>query len=111
VNVSVRAPNRKRRAELEELIVVKYKVTMTLTETGFHQYYHQLLAIPDVELIAVQKEHSIRLYFLCFTLNALQPLRSLFESGQLKEFIEELFNSLLTDDSHSIGKLITVEFD
>jgi len=88
----VRVPNRKRRAEIEELIVVKYKVILT------EKNYHKLLAIPDVELIAVEKEHSIRLYFLCSTLEGLQKLRRLLESGQLKQSIEELFNSLLTDD-------------
>jgi len=88
----VGARTRKQRAELEELIVVKYKVTMTEKD------YQKLLAIPDVELIAVEKEHSIRLYFLCSTLEALQTLSRLLESGQLKESIEELFNSLLADD-------------
>jgi len=99
MNANVRAPNRKRRAEIEELIVEKYRVTLTKKD------FYKLLAIPDVELIAVQKEHSIRLYFLCSTLEALQTLRRLLESGQLKESIEELFNFLLTDDSHSICKL------
>jgi len=90
----VSAPNRQQAAELEERFVVTYKKTKILTATK----YCQFLAIPDVELIAVQKEHSIRLYFLCSTPEALQTLRRLIESRQLKEFIEELFNSLLTDD-------------
>jgi len=92
INVSIRAPNRKIRSKIENDIVEKYKVTLTKKD------YHKLLAIPGIELIAVEKEHSIRLYFLCSTLEALQTLRRLLESGQLKEFIEKLFNSLLTDD-------------
>jgi len=99
MNASVKAPNKKRRAKIETLIVENYRVTLTKKD------FNKLLAIPDVELIAVQKEHSIRLYFLCSTLEALQTLRRLLESGQLKESIEEWFNSLLTDDSHSICKL------
>jgi len=93
--VSVGEPNRKRRAEIEERIVLKYKVIMT------EKNFYKLLTIPDVELIAVEKEHSIRLYFLCSTLEALQTLRRLLESGQLKKFIEDLFNFLLTDDIQS----------
>jgi len=93
MNASVRAPSRERRSEIEELIVKKYKVTITEKD------YQKILAIPGIELLAVEKEHSIRLYFLCCTLEALQTLGRLLEAGQLKESIEELFNSLLTDDS------------
>jgi len=92
VHVSVGAPNRERRAEIEKIIVKKYWVAINKKD------YQKILAIPGIELLAVQKEHSIRLYFLCFTLEALQTFRRLLESGQLKESIEELFNSLLTDD-------------
>jgi len=92
MNASVRAPNREQRDEIEELIVERYKVTLTKKD------YQKILEIPDIELIAVEKEHSIRFYLLCSTLEALQTLRRLLESGQLKESIEELFNSLLADD-------------
>jgi len=93
MNTSASTPNRGTRAEIEELIVETYRVRLTKKD------YQKILAIPDIELLAVEKEHSIRLYFLCCTLEALQTLGRLLEAGQLKESIEELFNSLLTDDS------------
>jgi len=92
MSASVIAPTRKRRAEIEECIAEKYWVALSKKD------FHKLLTIPDIELIAVKKEHSIRLYFLCSTLEALQTIRRLLESEELKESIEELFNSLLTDD-------------
>jgi len=92
VTASLSTPNKEQKAEIEELIVEKYNLAMT------EKNCHKLLAIPDVKLIAVEKEHCIRLCFLCSTLEARQTLCRLLESVQLKESFEELFNSLLTDD-------------
>jgi len=57
--------------------------------------YRKVLNIPGIELIAVKKNSSIRLYLLIKSLEALHELRRLLESGQLKVIIEELFNSWL----------------
>ena len=48
-------------------------------------------------LPVLTKEGSVRLYFLCSSLEALQLLRDLVESGQLKVMLEDFFNFLLAD--------------
>ena len=88
----VKALSRQQRQEREEQIEGQYIYVMAMNS----QSYHQLLKTTGIEIIAVKKSCSIRLYFLCESLESLWELRKLFESGQLKLIIEQLFNSWLT---------------
>jgi len=88
----VEAKNRKERSDIKRVL------TRTITVTLAEKDYHKLLLIPGVELIAVIERGSILLYFLCASLGALQKLREVYDSGRLKNSIEELFNSLLKDE-------------
>jgi len=87
----VNASNGQERLEIERLILKKF--TVTLSERD----YLKLCLIPDVELLSVTVQQSILLYFICMTLEALQTLRELYKLGQLKKYIERLFNSFLIE--------------
>jgi len=64
--VILEASSRQQREEMEDNIVMKYKVILN------EKNYRKILAIPDLELLAVEKHHSIRLYFFCRTQEALR---------------------------------------
>jgi hypothetical protein len=52
----------------------------------------------DIDLIAVNTQHSIGLFYLCRSLDALQHLYDLFTSGELKQIVERIFTVLLNDE-------------
>lgn len=49
------------------------------------------------EMIAIEKDQSLRFYLLVPTLEALIALRQLYDHGELKPVIESLLNKLATD--------------
>jgi len=80
--------------ELEQSIIQQFTLLPTMEDKT--NLINKLLGLPHVELVALVESHSVRLYFLSSTLEALRALRSLIESGQLKMRIESIFNYLLT---------------
>jgi hypothetical protein len=58
----------------------------------------------DIDLIAANTQHSIGLFYLCRSLDALQHLYDLIISGELKQIIERIFTVLLNK-----GKSIVVD--
>ena len=85
------APSRQQRHETEELIERQWRYTVTMDSEN----YQNLFRISGSKIIYVKKHCSIRIYYLCESLEALWELRKLFDSDQLKIVIEELFNSWL----------------
>ena len=59
------------------------------------QMLSKLMAL-NIQLMSMKKIGSIRMYFLCHSLEALVALRKLFDDGDLKTIIEEFFNALIT---------------
>jgi len=104
VNVIIGASSRQQREEIEDNIVTKYKVILN------EKNYQKLLTIPDLELLAVEKDHSIRLYFLCTSQEALRALRKVVESGQVKNSLETLFKTFLLTDPVCITHLYLINY-
>jgi hypothetical protein len=57
-----------------------------------------------IDLIAVNTQHSIGLFYLCRSLDALQRLYDSFTCGEMKQIIERIFTVLLND-----GKSVVVD--
>ena len=80
--------------ELENGIINRFKMLPMENRT---QIINKLLVVPDLEVIVLAQNQSIRIYFLIITQEALLALRAVFDNGQLKTKIESLFSYLVTD--------------
>ena len=99
------APSRQDRHETEELIEGQWRYTVTMDS----ETYQNLFIIPGSKIISVKKHCSVRLYCLCESLDALWELRKLFDSGQLKFVIAELFNNWLINIQSRQGDTRTTD--
>lgn len=78
--------------EIEEAIVTSFN---SLPADRKHSLINRLIS--GVQLLAIEKDKSLRCYMLCETIQALIAIRKLYNSGELKPIIESLLNELLAD--------------
>jgi len=96
--------------DLQNLIVENFKKLATHADR--QHVFHKLLEIPDLQLVGIATKHSIRLYFLCLTSEALRALRRLVESvtQEQDDVIQLLLNYLLSDDTQSYCVQVEVKY-
>jgi hypothetical protein len=89
-------------ADEERLIVERFMAVLgNVPNEEMENYYAQVtrrvneLRSRGIDLIAVNTQHSIGLFYLCRSLDALQHLYDLFASGELKQILERIFTVLL----------------
>ena len=82
------------------LLDVYHRMTEEIQEQFLHHGY---------KLVGMADKHSVRLYFLCETMERLLDLRRKLDSGELKKIILQLFEGLLAEVGSST--LWSIEID
>jgi hypothetical protein len=92
-------------ADEERLIVERFMAVLgNVPNEERENYYAQVtrhmneLRSRGIDLIAANTQHSIGLFYLCRSLDALQHLYDLFTSGELKQIVERIFTVLLNEE-------------
>jgi len=80
--------------EAEKVIVRQYEQSKLQSSK---KTMNKIFGMTDVEIVGVEDNQSIRLYFLCATLRSLQALRHTFNFGRLKHKIDLIIFYLLTN--------------
>jgi hypothetical protein len=99
-------------ADEERLIVERFMAVLgNVPSVERENYYAQVtrhmseLRSRGIDLIAANTQHSIGLFYLCRSLDALQHLYDLFTSGELKQTVERIFTLLLNEKSVVVDNL------
>ena len=97
--------------EKEQLIISQFEALPAQSVLRLMRELQERYA--GLQLVSMCASRSVRLYFLCPSLEALELLRDLLDSGRLKFIVEELFGLLLTGTqfgSVSVKLLYLIEY-
>jgi len=94
VDVTMAVSNPQSRREIESQLILNFN---ELAKDEKDTLFENLKAIPGITFCGMEKRDGVRFYFFCETLEALTFVREILDFGDLKDWIDLLFEFLLDE--------------